>query len=99
MALKPAHLVRPEGRYTDKDGTLTEGEGKILAETVNTLVERTGGPSFQAVRLPAYTVATLPPAVAGGAMIFVTNEAGGSVPAFDDGAGNWRRVTDRAIVS
>jgi len=33
-----------------------------------------------------------------GAMVFCTNEAGGAVPAFYDGT-NWRRVTDRAIVS
>jgi len=31
-------------------------------------------------------------------IIFVTNEAGGAVPAFSDGT-NFRRVTDRAIVS
>jgi hypothetical protein len=28
----------------------------------------------------------------------VTDESGGAVPAFDDGT-NWRRVTDRTIVS
>lgn len=31
-------------------------------------------------------------------MIFVNDEAGGAVLAFSDGT-NWRRVTDRAIVS
>lgn len=50
-------------------------------------------------RLADYTVATLP-----GAsdhryeMVFVTDESGGAVPAFSDGT-NWRRVTDRAVVS
>lgn len=49
--------------------------------------------------LTAYTVATLPdPTLVPGRMIFVTDEAGGSVPAFSDGT-NWRRVTDRAVVS
>lgn len=48
--------------------------------------------------LPSYTVTTLPSASVAGAMIYVTNEAGGAVPAFSDGT-NWRRVTDRAIVS
>jgi hypothetical protein len=48
--------------------------------------------------LPSYTTTTLPSASAPGAMIFVTNETGGAVPAFADGT-NWRRVTDRAIVS
>ncbi len=53
------------------------------------------------LRLPTYTVATLPsvPAVANGIfMIGVSNETGGAVPAFSDGT-NWRRVTDRTIVS
>jgi hypothetical protein len=31
-------------------------------------------------------------------MIYVSNETGGAVPAFSDGAA-WRRVTDRAIIS
>jgi hypothetical protein len=48
--------------------------------------------------LPSYTTTTLPSASAPGAMIYVTNESGGAVPAFSDGT-NWRRVTDRAIVS
>lgn len=51
-------------------------------------------------KLKSYTVATLPAAgVAGtGALVYVSNEAGGAVPAFSDGT-NWRRVTDRAVVS
>ncbi len=50
--------------------------------------------------LPSYTVATVPSASAmtAGTEIFVTNEAGGAVPAFSDGT-NWRRVTDRAVIS
>jgi hypothetical protein len=48
--------------------------------------------------LPSYTTSTLPSAGIVGSMIFVTNESGGSVPAFADGT-NWRRVTDRAIVT
>jgi hypothetical protein len=31
-------------------------------------------------------------------MIYVSDEAGGAIPAFSDGT-NWRRVTDRAVVS
>ncbi len=31
-------------------------------------------------------------------MVFVTDENGGAVPAFSDGS-DWRRVTDRAVVS
>lgn len=66
----------------------------------------TGGPRTNISRLwcvsdmqiPAYTVATLPSASQGGRIVYVSDEAGGAVPAFSDGA-NWRRVTDRAIVS
>lgn len=48
--------------------------------------------------LPSYTVAGLPSAATAAQFVYVTNEAGGPVPAFSDGT-NWRRVTDRAIVS
>lgn len=48
--------------------------------------------------LPSYTVATVPPASPAGMLIYVSNEVGGAVPAFSDGT-NWRRVTDRAVVS
>jgi len=47
---------------------------------------------------PSYTVATLPAVGIAGGEIYVSNEAGGAVPAFSDGT-NWRRYTDRAIVS
>jgi hypothetical protein len=46
----------------------------------------------------SYTVATLPTAANAGGFIYVSNESGGAVPAFSDGT-NWRRVTDRAVVS
>ena len=48
--------------------------------------------------LPIYTVGTLPTAATVGRLIYVSNESGGAVPAFSDGV-NWRRVTDRAIVT
>lgn len=49
--------------------------------------------------LPTFDVADLPgPANSRYGLIFVLDESGGAVPAFSDGA-NWRRVTDRAIVS
>ncbi|PHS21649.1 MAG: ribonuclease III, partial [Robiginitomaculum sp.] len=51
------------------------------------------------VRVGSYTVATVPSAISAGegAMIYVTNEIGGPVMVFSDGA-NWRRMTDRAVV-
>jgi hypothetical protein len=48
--------------------------------------------------LPSYTVAGLPTAATAAQFVYVTNDVGGPVPAFSDGI-NWRRVTDRAIVS
>jgi len=48
--------------------------------------------------LPIYTVNSLPSASVVASFIYVSNESGGAVPAFADGT-NWRRVTDRAIVS
>lgn len=51
----------------------------------------------RSARLMSFTVTALPSGEAGD-MIFVSNESGGAVPAFFDGT-NWRRVTDRAIVS
>jgi hypothetical protein len=44
------------------------------------------------------TVATLPDAGGDFRLIYVSDEAGGAVVAFNDGT-NWRRVTDRAVVS
>lgn len=47
-----------------------------------------------------YTVAQLPSASDEGAgkMVYVSNESGGAVIAFSDGT-DWRRVTDREVVS
>lgn len=72
-----------------------------LATTVHFDMTSTGvvssSGSAAQYKLTSYTVATLPTGSTGG-MIFVTDEVGGSIPAFYDGT-NWRRVTDRAIVS
>lgn len=49
--------------------------------------------------LPTYTVATVPSAATyARGLIYVSDEVGGAVVAFSDST-NWRRVTDRAIVS
>lgn len=51
------------------------------------------------VCVKSYTVAGVPAAnAAAGQIIYVSNETGGAVLAFSDGT-NWRRVTDRAVVS
>lgn len=49
--------------------------------------------------LVKYTVATVPDATQHeGFIIYVSDESGGSVIAFSDGT-NWRRTTDRNIIS
>jgi hypothetical protein len=51
------------------------------------------------VQLKSFTVATVPSAsISSGSTIYVSNESGGAVLCFSDGT-NWRRVTDRAIIS
>ncbi len=52
------------------------------------------------VRIGSFPVAGLPSAssVGAGTIAYVSNEAGGATLAFSDGS-NWRRCTDRAIVS
>ncbi len=52
----------------------------------------------QPLKLRRYTVANLPSAAVPGQQIYVSDESGGAVPAFSDGM-NWRRYTDRAVVS
>ncbi len=50
------------------------------------------------VTLTSYTISDLPPATTAGGLIFVSDETGGPVLAFSDGA-NWLRCTDRQVVS
>jgi hypothetical protein len=59
-----------------------------------------GASEFSApIGMPAYTVATVPSAsLYPRGIIYVSDETGGAVMAFSD-ATNWRRVTDRAVVS
>lgn len=53
----------------------------------------------QSVVLPSYTISSLPDASVNiNGVIMVSDEVGGAVTAFSDGA-NWRRTTDRAVVS
>jgi hypothetical protein len=48
--------------------------------------------------LGQFTVATVPNPSPAGALIFVTNESGGSTIAYSDGT-YWRRIHDRQIIS
>ena len=82
--------------FANSSNLATELVAGVTVRTVASTVQAFGVP----VRLPSYTVAGAPLAAsaAAGALIFLTDEAGGAVVAFSDGT-NWRRVTDRAIVS
>jgi Protein of unknown function (DUF2793) len=75
---------------------LADGAGNI-----RTQIDSAGRAAFAgSIKPQSYAVAGLPSAAdAGpGAMIFVTDEMDGAVPAFSDGT-DWRRVSDRAVVS
>jgi hypothetical protein len=90
-------------------GTLA-GEGTYLSVGVTApgafarvaalLIQSIGTTVLGWIKPSSYTVAGAPSASASGAgaMIYVSNEIGGAVPAFSDGT-NWRRVTDRAVIS
>jgi len=76
---------------------------EMRAVAWNTIVEALGmsvaTDATLLIQAKTYTVATLPTASSyPRGIIYVANEAGGAVLAFSD-ATNWRRVTDRAIVS
>lgn len=76
---------------------------EIRRQIWNTVVEMFGlvdaGAATVIFQAPTYTVATLPAAATyPRGVIYVSNEAGGAVLAFSDGT-NFRRVTDRAVVS
>ena len=71
-----------------------------LAERANVGLPIDGTkPMLAPLLLKSYTVATLPTAsLWEAAIIYVSDEAGGAQPAFSDGT-NWRRFTDRLVVS
>lgn len=69
----------------------------ISVDTSNYLVTMTGG-----VRVKNLTVAQAnslgASTVGSGSVVYITNESGGATLAMSDGT-NWRRVTDRAVIS
>jgi len=83
------HVNNPD---TENDWT---GFYKIWSER-----DQGSGSGLEADKATSYTVAGLPGASArgAGAIVYVSNASGGAVLAFSDGS-NWRRVTDRAVVS
>lgn len=83
---------RPEQRVTLNGSTFSEFWFRFLREVFQTLN------GSLPPRVPVVTVATLPSVTPAGRLVVVSNETGGSVLAFSDGT-NWRRSTDRAVVS
>lgn len=64
------------------------------------VIQRDGSIPFTGpVIVPSYTVVGVPTASSWAqGIIYVSDETGGAVLAFSDGT-NWRRVTDRAVIS
>lgn len=71
-----------------------------LAIRVNAALMNDGsGQMVAPLVLKSYAVADLPDAASWlQGIVYVSDETGGAVPAFSDGT-NWRRFTDRAVVS
>jgi hypothetical protein len=87
---------------TDSSTTLDTNNGNINLKksgvTQLSLDGTTVGAS-KPVKMPSYTLATLPVATVGaGSMIYVSDATGGGVMCYSDGS-NWKKVTDGATVS
>lgn len=84
-----------ETSATERMAVAANGDVKIGTGVPTTKLDVDG-----AVRCGTYTVATVPAAatVGAAAMIYVTDDAGGATLAFSDSV-NWRRVSDRAIIT
>ena len=87
----------------DSDGVSipmgVEQEGiRVWNQALNCGVVWTGTAWLTDGAMPEVTVSTLPAATGPKRWVFVTDETGGAVPAFNDGA-NWRRATDRSVVA
>ncbi len=87
----------PAGQTTPMERMRVLGSGRVGIGTTNPTATLHVAGEF---RLGSYSLPGLPGAASAGAgaIIYITNESGGAVLAFSDGT-NWRRVTDRAIVS
>lgn len=94
---------------TLKAPAVPEGSPAYAVAIVRDMVNWVRALLKQPPSLPSYTVAEVAllnaaefyssaPGNKYSKLIFVSNESGGAVPAFSDGT-NFRRVTDRAIVS
>ncbi len=88
--------VPEHGERLIEGGIASSSMQLFLDELVLLMNGQLVGPALQ---LTSYEVADVPDAASWtGAMIYVSNESGGSIPAFSDGT-DWRRVSDRAVIS
>lgn len=87
-------------RYVDATTSWESYDARIALNLADGEIYRRDSNGWSSIpQLPEYTVATLPSAANyTRGMIYVSDETGGAIPAFSDGT-NWRRVTDRTIVS
>ena len=82
----------------DHGTKLVDSEGRALTSLQLYLDDLTLALNADRTNLKPYTVATVPDASSGYGMIMVTDEVGGAIPAFSDLI-DWRRTSDRAIIS
>ncbi len=93
-AVPQAAVIGYDGTTSGLAATDTQA---AIDEVVTEKANLTGATFTGPVVVPSYAVASLPTAATGG-IIYVSDETGGAVLAFSDGT-DWRRVTDRAVVS
>lgn len=95
MIVLRQRLPDPKAAWVKPDGRPDDAAYQYFREMDAALRALISGPVF----LPTYTVSTVPSAANyARAWIYVSNESGGAQPAFSDGT-NWRRATDRAVIS
>jgi hypothetical protein len=77
---------------------IDNGSFWVLSSDVGPAWASIDGGGGSPTTLASFTVGTLPAVSPAAQMIYVSDESGGAVPAFSDGT-DWRRVTDRQIVT
>lgn len=90
-------------QFTSANPTLLKGEIGICTDTdcckLGDGTTQWNDLDYYFPGIPSFAIADLPSAVTTKRyIVFVSDDIGGAVPAFNDGT-NWRRVTDRTIVS
>ena len=89
-------LVTSEVTVSEDLGLVTDTPAGIQIDMETVAI---GGPVYPSqLVIPSYAVAGLPSVTPAAQLVYVSDESGGAVPAFSDGT-NWRRVTDRAVVT